>query len=68
MEINGREESEGREKKRRVADISAGPFLFAPIAELYGRQIAYHTSQLMFILFCVGCALAPKYVINMPLR
>lgn len=41
---------------------SAGPFLFSPISELYGRQVAYLTSQTSFIFFCLGAAFSQKYV------
>lgn len=37
-----------------------GPFIFAPMSELYGRQPAYLISQVLMVLFCLGTALAPK--------
>ncbi|WOO79547.1 MFS transporter prlG [Vanrija pseudolonga] len=42
-----------------VLGLGSGPFLFAPISELYGRQVAYHTSQTFFVIFCIGTAVAP---------
>lgn len=40
-----------------------GPFIFSPVAELYGRQSAYITSTLPFALFNASCLLAPKFVL-----
>lgn len=37
-----------------------GPFLFAPISELRGRQVSYTTSMVGFTLINLGCAFAPK--------
>ena len=39
-----------------------GPFVFAPISELYGRQMAYLTSQGMYVLFCMGTAVSNRQV------
>jgi DHA1 family multidrug resistance protein-like MFS transporter len=36
--------------------------LFAPISELYGRQVAYHVSQVCFVVFCIGTAVSQKSV------
>ncbi|PSR84456.1 major facilitator superfamily domain-containing protein [Coniella lustricola] len=36
-----------------------GPFLFAPLAEVFGRNIIYRTTFLVFCLANLGCALAP---------
>lgn len=38
----------------------AGPFLFAPISELYGRQVAYLISQFCYFVFCIGTAVCQK--------
>jgi MFS family permease len=43
-----------------VLGLGAGPFLFAPISELYGRQMAYQTSQACYVFFCLATAVAPK--------
>ncbi|KAL1405713.1 hypothetical protein Q8F55_007383 [Vanrija albida] len=45
-----------------VLGMGTGPFLFAPMSELYGRQPAYMLSQTLFVIFCMAAALAP----NMP--
>ncbi|KAL1864095.1 hypothetical protein Daus18300_007875 [Diaporthe australafricana] len=33
--------------------------LLAPMSELYGRSIVYHVSNVGFVAFLIGCALAP---------
>jgi MFS family permease len=35
-----------------------GPFLIAPLSELYGRFFIYHEGNILFILFSVGGALS----------
>ncbi|KAI0845339.1 bicyclomycin resistance protein [Daldinia vernicosa] len=42
-----------------VLGFAAGPMLFAPLSEIYGRVILYHIGNLGFIAFQVGCALSP---------
>ncbi|KAI1451833.1 bicyclomycin resistance protein [Annulohypoxylon moriforme] len=42
-----------------VLGFAAGPMLFAPLSEIYGRVILYHIANLGFVAFQVGCALAP---------
>ncbi|KAI1761168.1 bicyclomycin resistance protein [Hypoxylon sp. FL1150] len=43
-----------------VLGFAAGPMLFAPLSEIYGRLILYHLANVGFIAFQVGCALAPS--------
>lgn len=43
-----------------VLGLGTGPFVFAPISELWGRQVAYLSSQFCFFLFAIGAACAPK--------
>ncbi|GAA5909400.1 hypothetical protein JCM6882_000972 [Rhodosporidiobolus microsporus] len=38
-----------------VLGLGFGPFVFAPISELYGRQRAYSTSQVGFTAMNLGC-------------
>lgn len=45
-----------------VLGLGCGPFIFAPISELYGRQTAYLISLTCYTLFCLGTALSQ----NMP--
>ncbi|KAI2605568.1 bicyclomycin resistance protein [Hypoxylon sp. NC1633] len=42
-----------------VLGFAAGPMLFAPLSEIYGRVILYHVANVGFVAFSVGCALAP---------
>ncbi|KAI5855135.1 bicyclomycin resistance protein [Durotheca rogersii] len=42
-----------------VLGFAAGPMLFAPLSEIYGRVILYHICNVGFVAFSVGCALAP---------
>jgi MFS family permease len=42
-----------------VLGMGVGPFVFAPLSELDGRQIAYQSAQSLFIAFCLGSARAP---------
>ncbi|KAI1100301.1 bicyclomycin resistance protein [Jackrogersella minutella] len=42
-----------------ILGFAAGPMLFAPLSEIYGRVILYHIANLGFVAFSVGCALAP---------
>ncbi|KAK4047042.1 hypothetical protein OIO90_006325 [Microbotryomycetes sp. JL221] len=44
-----------------VLGLGAGPFLFAPISELYGRQVAYASSMIGFFAFNLGCCFAPSF-------
>lgn len=43
-----------------VLGLGTGPFIFAPISELWGRQVAYLSSQFFFVIFAIGAAVAPK--------
>ncbi|KAI1419092.1 cycloheximide resistance protein [Xylaria sp. FL1777] len=40
--------------------FAAGPFLIAPLSEIYGRIPVYHICNIGFIAFSVACALAPN--------
>ncbi|KAI4867677.1 bicyclomycin resistance protein [Hypoxylon rubiginosum] len=42
-----------------VLGFAAGPMLFAPLSEIYGRVILYNLCNVGFVAFSVGCALAP---------
>ncbi|GAA5827948.1 hypothetical protein JCM11251_005660 [Rhodosporidiobolus azoricus] len=45
-----------------VLGLGFGPFVFAPISELYGRQVAYSVSQAGFAAMNLGCC----FVNNLP--
>jgi multidrug resistance protein len=35
-----------------------GPLVLAPLSELYGRLPVYHTCNILFLIFTIGCAVA----------
>jgi MFS family permease len=37
-----------------------GPLVIAPLSELYGRSIMYNVCNVLFLVFVIGCALAPN--------
>ena len=37
-----------------------GPLLLSPLSEMYGRRIILNLSTSFFVLFQIGCALAPN--------
>lgn len=43
-----------------VLGYAVGPMLAAPMSEMYGRCIVYLTTNIGFVAFLVGCALAPS--------
>ncbi|WEW54856.1 hypothetical protein PRK78_000282 [Emydomyces testavorans] len=40
--------------------LACGPLIVAPLSEIYGRLIPYHVSNILFIIFSVGCAVSPN--------
>ncbi|CAH0023994.1 unnamed protein product [Clonostachys rhizophaga] len=44
-----------------VLGFAAGPMIFAPLSEIYGRGIIYHTTNLCFLAFTIACAVAPTF-------
>lgn len=43
-----------------VLGFAVGPLLIAPLSEMYGRLILYHTCNILFVLFIAACALSPN--------
>lgn len=43
-----------------LVGYSFGPLLFAPLSELYGRLPIYLTTNVLFIIFTIACAVAPS--------
>lgn len=39
---------------------SLGPLVISPLSEIYGRVWVLHISNIVFILFCIGCIFAPN--------
>lgn len=43
-----------------VLGFAAGPLLFAPLSEIYGRTVIYHLCNLGFVGMSIACAKAPS--------
>lgn len=41
-----------------VLGFAFGPLLLAPLSEMYGRIPVYHTCNVLFLLFTIGCAVS----------
>lgn len=41
-----------------LAGFAVGPMAIAPLSELYGRLVIYHTCNVIYIGFIIGCALS----------
>jgi multidrug resistance protein len=41
-----------------VLGFALGPLLLAPLSEMYGRTIVYHVTNVFFLIFTIGCAVA----------
>ena len=41
-----------------LAGFAVGPLVFAPLSELYGRLVIYHSCSLIYIGFIIACALS----------
>src|SRR3978361_3429 len=41
-----------------LAGFAVGPMVIAPLSELYGRLVIYHTCNVIYIGFIIGCALS----------
>ena len=44
-----------------VLGYAFGPLVIAPLSELYGRSPVYHTTNLLFIIFTIACAVASNF-------
>jgi multidrug resistance protein len=43
-----------------VLGYAIGPLFFSPLSEMYGRQIILNIATVQFVVWQVGCALAPN--------
>lgn len=43
-----------------ILGFAIGPLVLSPASELYGRNILYNTTNILYCLSTVGCALAPN--------
>lgn len=41
-----------------LAGFAVGPMFIAPLSELYGRLVIYHTCSVVCVGFIIGCALS----------
>jgi len=60
-ELHVSEEAAGLSLTLYLLGYSAGPFLFAPISEFYGRRIIFRTTFPVYLAFSVLCAFAPNF-------
>ncbi|KAK8861475.1 hypothetical protein IAR55_002296 [Kwoniella newhampshirensis] len=51
-----------------ILGLGTGPFMFAPISELYGRQPAYFSSQTLYVLFFLGTGFSQNMATLIVLR
>lgn len=43
-----------------ILGFAFGPLIIAPMSEIYGRTVVYHTCNFGLLAFLIGCALAPS--------
>ncbi|MCJ1317415.1 hypothetical protein MMC15_002739 [Xylographa vitiligo] len=41
-----------------ILGYATGPLIVAPLSELYGRRWVYHTTNVLFVIFTIACAVA----------
>lgn len=41
-----------------VLGYAFGPLIIAPLSELYGRLVIYHSCNLLFVVFTIACAVS----------
>ncbi|MCJ1377355.1 hypothetical protein MMC17_000450 [Xylographa soralifera] len=41
-----------------ILGYATGPLIIAPLSECYGRRWVYHTTNVLFVIFTVSCAVA----------
>ena len=51
-----------------VLGLGFGPFLWAPVSELWGRRTAYSVSMSLFVIFQIGCGLSKSLPALMIMR
>lgn len=51
-----------------VLGFAAGPLIFAPLSELYGRLVVYHGTNIGFLAFMIACSRAPSFNILIAFR
>jgi len=48
-----------------ILGYAIGPIIIAPLSELYGRLWVYHSSNVLFVIFTIACAVSSN--LNMPI-
>jgi len=51
-----------------VLGVALGPLILSPLSEIYGRAIVYHITNGLFVVFAIGCAVAPSLSMLIGLR
>lgn len=51
-----------------LVGFASGPLLFAPLSEMYGRNVIIRTTLLLFVISNAGCALAPNIESHLVIR
>ena len=44
-----------------VLGYAFGPLLIAPLSEMYGRVIIYHSTNFLFIILTIACAVSSNF-------
>ncbi|KAF2759379.1 MFS general substrate transporter [Pseudovirgaria hyperparasitica] len=44
-----------------ILGFAFGPLLVAPLSEMYGRTVCYHSCNVLFVIFAIGCAVSNSY-------
>lgn len=44
-----------------VLGYAFGPLIIAPLSELYGRLVIYHTCNILFVILTVACAVSSNF-------
>lgn len=43
-----------------ILGYASGPLIIAPLSELYGRLLLYYVTNILYVIFTVGCAVSPS--------
>ncbi len=44
-----------------ILGYAFGPLILAPLSELYGRLVVYHTCNIMFVIMTIACAVSSNF-------
>jgi multidrug resistance protein len=51
-----------------VLGFALGPLILSPLSEIYGRAIVYNVTNVLFVVFAMGCAVSPSLSVLIGLR